>query len=299
METLDGRTIISGFHSDEEERKTRLSPEKFEHWKRLEVEISQRDTGTINIIKDQNGQNRITGSPGEINEWGHAEGTIGNTIDRCIALGIFTKEEIALLAGSKVSKVNSHVKNALVDRGYEVVSNGGVLSFLQQNKAIHDVASGNTAIEAEKKIGDDNIVNDDDAPDYMISEEFEKMTEKSDERNGVTYAINEMERLYATEEHCGIIIEGLSAIYDGPYLDGDMHAVVNAEIHARDGNGTKEDFHIVATAFDRQGKILNSAAEDFSAEDFFVLAPLKLHLPVKEKPARIRVYARKGVSDII
>lgn len=45
------------------------------------------------------------------------------------------------------------------------------------------------------------------------------------------HAISNIERPPVTEENCGISIEGANAIFDGPYFDGSMHAVVNAEIH--------------------------------------------------------------------
>lgn len=90
------------------------------------------------------------------------------------------------------------------------------------------------------------------------------------------HTISNIERLAATEENCGITIEGANAIYDGPYLDGNMHAVVNAEIHAVGGTKVEEN-----------------------VDNFFVLTPLKLHLSVKEKPARIRIYAQKGDAQII
>jgi len=108
------------------------------------------------------------------------------------------------------------------------------------------------------------------------------------------HTISNIERLATTEENCGISIEGANAIYDGPYLDGNMHAVVNAEIHAVGGTKVEESFHIIGTAFDAEGKVLISAAENFNVDNFFVLTPLKLHLSVKEKPARIRIYAQKG-----
>jgi len=117
--------------------------------------------------------------------------------------------------------------------------------------------------------------------------------------NEKEYIISNIERIEATEERCGIYIEGANAIYDGPFLDDNMHAVVNAEIRAKNGTTVKEDFHIIGTAFDKNGKILTSAAEDFDADVFFALTPLKLHLSVKEKPAKIRIYAQKGDSDII
>ncbi len=128
METKDNRNIISGFHSTEKERKAALNPVQWEKWKELEQKIAMRDTGTINIVKTKN-QNRIHGTA-ENNPWGHKEGDIGNTIDYCIELGIFTKDQIATLAGSKINKVNSHINHLEKEKGFKViVNNNDIVSF--------------------------------------------------------------------------------------------------------------------------------------------------------------------------
>ena len=139
----------------------------------------------------------------------------------------------------------------------------------------------------------------DNALDYIMSEEVEKQSNRPSHENEKDYIISNIERIEATEENCGIYIEGANAIYDGPYLDDNMHAVVNAEIRARSGTTVKGNFHIIGTAFDKNGKILTSAAEDFQAKKIFAITPLKLHLSVKEKPVKIRIYAQKGESSII
>jgi len=111
-----------------------------------------------------------------------------------------------------------------------------------------------------------------------------------------SYIVNNIERLEETEKRCGIRIESANAIYDGPYLDGNMHAIVHAEIHAVSGTTIDDDCHIIGTAFDEEGKVMASAKEDVKADNFFTLAPLALHLSVMAKPAKIKIYAQKGLS---
>jgi hypothetical protein len=96
--------------------------------------ISERDTGTIEIVLGHNrNQQSIVGTAGSLNPWGHAEGTIGNTIDYSVQLGIFTKEQIRVLAGTKMTKINSHIRYMTRNDGYvAVASPEGIISFEQK-----------------------------------------------------------------------------------------------------------------------------------------------------------------------
>jgi len=135
MKTKDGRRIISGFYSTEKDRKACLTPEQWKKWKQLEKTISERDTGTKEIVIGRNrNQHSIIGKPGEINPWGHSEGTIGNTIDYCVQLGIFNKEQIKILAGTKMNKINSHLRSMEKKDEYVAVENAeGIISFKDEN----------------------------------------------------------------------------------------------------------------------------------------------------------------------
>jgi len=63
MITKDGRRIISGFFSTEEKRKSCLTQAQWKEWKKQEREISERDTGTIEIVRGHNrNQQSITRS---------------------------------------------------------------------------------------------------------------------------------------------------------------------------------------------------------------------------------------------
>ncbi len=130
MITKDGRRIISGFSSTEEERKACLTQQQWKKWKDLEKSISEKDTGTKEIVRNRNRkQHSIVGTPGDINPWGHSEGTIGNTIDYCVQLGIFTKEQIKILAGTNMSKINSHFYSMKKKGEYVVViDESGIVS---------------------------------------------------------------------------------------------------------------------------------------------------------------------------
>ena len=131
MITKDERRIISGYYSTEAERKACLNSAQWVEWKQLEKTIAERDTGTKAIVKGHNrNQHSIVGTPGDVNPWGHSEGTIGNTIDYCVQLGIFTKKQIAILAGTKMSKINAHLRS-MAEKGEYVAygERGDVVSF--------------------------------------------------------------------------------------------------------------------------------------------------------------------------
>jgi hypothetical protein len=66
-------------------------------------------------------QNRMVGKRKFKNPYGHFYGTIGSTIDRMIERGCFTKTQIKTYAGTKMSKVNSHIAHLRRDIGKIVV----------------------------------------------------------------------------------------------------------------------------------------------------------------------------------
>lgn len=79
-------------------------------------------------------QNRVVGKRGKKNEWGHFENTIGSCLDDLIAIGTYTRKELAELAGTKASKVNSHINHLRKDKGAEIASpRGGKVSFVEAN----------------------------------------------------------------------------------------------------------------------------------------------------------------------
>ena len=153
MITADGRQIISGHHSTEEERKASLTPQKWKIWKKIEKEIASRDTGTINIVLTNN-QNRIAGKEGARNPWGHREGSIGNTIDYCIKAGCFTKEEIAKLSGSKINKVRSHIEHLKRDKGVDVKIVNDIVFFNNTNDDNPRLSNKASTLDNDNHIND-------------------------------------------------------------------------------------------------------------------------------------------------
>ena len=79
-------------------------------------------------------QNRVCGKRGARNEWGHYEGTIGATLDELIQLARFTKKELVKMAGTKMSKVNSHIYHLRKEKGINIVApRGGIVSVKVEN----------------------------------------------------------------------------------------------------------------------------------------------------------------------
>ena len=65
-------------------------------------------------------QQRTTGSRIERNGWGHFEGTIGAKIDNLISKSNFTKAQNQSFAGTKMSKVNSHIHHLRKEKNFTV-----------------------------------------------------------------------------------------------------------------------------------------------------------------------------------
>ncbi len=75
-------------------------------------------------------QQRSCGARKEKNAYGHFFGTIGAKIDKLIENGCFTKAQIMNYAGTKMSKVNSHICHLRKDKNCIVnAPRGGVVSF--------------------------------------------------------------------------------------------------------------------------------------------------------------------------
>lgn len=74
-------------------------------------------------------QQRTVGTRTVRNAWGHFEGTIGSKIDSLINQGIYTKKEIEVLGGTKMSKVNSHIAHLRKEKGFDVVLVAGKVMF--------------------------------------------------------------------------------------------------------------------------------------------------------------------------
>lgn len=75
-------------------------------------------------------QQRSCGTRKEKNAYGHFVGTIGAKIDTMIEAGTFTKKQIEAFAGTKMSKVNSHINHLRKDKNVTVnAPRGGVVSF--------------------------------------------------------------------------------------------------------------------------------------------------------------------------
>jgi hypothetical protein len=93
-----------------------------------EMELKEKITHQMNsmkviITRSTNGKNqqRVTGKRTYQNQYGHYYGTIGSKIDRLIEIGNFTKKEIEVYAGTKMSKVNSHIAHLRKDKGMDIV----------------------------------------------------------------------------------------------------------------------------------------------------------------------------------
>lgn len=81
------------------------------------INIRTRETRSINEKRQQ----RIIGKRAKKNFAGHHMNTIGAKIDNMIKNDNFTKTEIKEFAGTKMSKVNSHIHHLRKDRHFVVV----------------------------------------------------------------------------------------------------------------------------------------------------------------------------------
>jgi hypothetical protein len=109
--------------------------------------------------------------------------------------------------------------------------------------------------------------------------------------------IENLEHLEIMEDKFGISIEGLYAeIERWDDLPGQLPNVnIYGEVHASNGTGINENICIVATAFNKEGKVIGASEAHIYQEDFFAIEPLQILInDIVEKPSKIRIYPKKA-----
>jgi hypothetical protein len=106
-----------------------------------------------------------------------------------------------------------------------------------------------------------------------------------------------IERLEIMEDRYGITFEGLNIEIeaDDTYGCTDLfRACIYAEIHSVNGTNINDDLQIVATAFNKEGKVIGATSASIYKVNFFAVEELGIRIgKMIEKPAKIRVYPRK------
>ena len=88
---------------------------------------------TVGGKLDGRGQHRYVGQRHEKNQFGHCLGTIGAKIDELLLAGRYTRKQLAALAGTKLSKINSHISHLRRDCGVRVLSVRGGENWIEKD----------------------------------------------------------------------------------------------------------------------------------------------------------------------
>jgi hypothetical protein len=123
QEVTEPPVIQEETSSNVEEPENEEEARKLEGAELKEAIMNQENQMKVIITRSTHGktQNRIVGKRKFKNPYGHFYGTIGSKIDRMIEHGAFTKNQIQAYAGTKMSKVNSHIAHLRRDIGKVVV----------------------------------------------------------------------------------------------------------------------------------------------------------------------------------
>jgi len=123
QEVTEPPVIQEETSSNVEEPENEEEARKLEGAELKEAIMNQENQMKVIITRSTHGktQNRIVGKRKFKNPYGHFYGTIGSKIDRMIEHGAFTKNQIQAYAGTKMSKVNSHIAHLRRDIGKIVV----------------------------------------------------------------------------------------------------------------------------------------------------------------------------------
>lgn len=96
-----------------------------------------------------------------------------------------------------------------------------------------------------------------------------------------TYDLGEkIQRLEAFEERLGVRLEAISAFL---YPESDYeeeHVVVRGELHAAEGTELRCCINVFATAYDTQGRVIQSEDVWFNDEKFFGFEVFEIRLDV-------------------
>jgi hypothetical protein len=109
--------------SNVEEPENEEEARKLEGAELKEAIMNQENQMKVIITRSTHGktQQRVCGKRKFKNPYGHFYGTIGSKIDRMIEHGAFTKNQIQAYAGTKMSKVNSHIAHLRRDIGKVII----------------------------------------------------------------------------------------------------------------------------------------------------------------------------------
>jgi len=123
QEVTEPPVIQEETSSNVEEPKNEEEARKLEGAELKEAIENQMNQMKVVTTRSTHGktQNRMVGKRKFKNPYGHFYGTIGSTIDRMIERGCFTKTQIKTYAGTKMSKVNSHIAHLRRDKGQVII----------------------------------------------------------------------------------------------------------------------------------------------------------------------------------
>lgn len=98
--------------------------------------------------------------------------------------------------------------------------------------------------------------------------------------------ITNVERLEIMEDKYGVTLDGIFVEYEVGYLS------VRGDIQAINGATINQSLEIVMTAYNRSGKVIQTASEYFDVDTFFAISPFSFWCEVIEKPEKVRVYPK-------
>ena len=100
------------------------------------------------------------------------------------------------------------------------------------------------------------------------------------------------ERIESLENELGIRIEGLNAIVQE---DDDVISIdILGEVYSTNGSTIDDNIDIYVTAFDAQGRVIETGSSIILADNFKVLTQLSIYLDdLISVPDKIRIYPQK------
>ena len=112
-----------------------------------------------------------------------------------------------------------------------------------------------------------------------------------------------VERLEAFEDRLGVRLDGVFASIEGPDSDGEYTIQIAAEVHTVKGTTLKDDLTVVASAYDKRGRVVGTENNWFSASSFFAFDTFEITLyarsgPVTRNPAEKPVWKYREVRRL-
>lgn len=103
-----------------------------------------------------------------------------------------------------------------------------------------------------------------------------------------------IERIEKMENKFDIELKALYCVYEIPEFSSEPTVQINGEIHSVNGDYIREDLYIVASIYDKMGRMIAMENESIYSEDFYSFEPFHISVETTiDNIDKIKIYPKK------